>query len=286
MKKRVVVCDSGLGGLNIASRYFSASRMKEKEECDILYFNAFPDSNMGFNDLGESDQEKMLKNVLEGMKKFSPDLCLIACNTVSIIFDRLKKWYTPAFPVQGIVEIAIEGMKKFLLEEEKESGILILGTESTVRSQVYSSRLEAEGVNKKRIFALACPGVAKKLESGPATEEVKNLIRHFAAQAPQIPAGEKCALAFCCTHYAYAEEIWKKAFNGKWGYTPIILDPNQWMAEAATGKGISFQFLSRIPLFPGAKENMPEVFAQEAPLIAEKLKNVQEDPALFSLELS
>lgn len=285
MKKRIIVCDSGLGGLNVASSYFSCCRKEEKEECEIIYFNAFPDTNTGFNDLAGFDQEKMLKNVLEGMKKFSPDLCLIACNTVSIIFERLKKWYVPAFPVQGIVETAVEGMKKFLLEKEKDACILILGTESTVRSGVYALRLEEEGVNKERIYSLGCPGVAKELEKGPATEEVKKRIRHFVEKAPQIPEGKKCVLAFCCTHYAYAEEIWKKAFEEKWGYAPKILDPNQWMAEKATGKGISFRFVSRIPLFAGAKENMPAVFEKNAPLIAEELKKVQEDPALFRIEL-
>ena len=284
-KQRIIVCDSGLGGLNIASAYFSSARKEEKEEKEIIYFNAFPDKELGFNDLTVSGQEKMLKNVLEGMKKFSPDLCLIACNTVSIILERLLKWYTPAFPVQGIVDIAVKGMKDFLTVEDPASHVLILGTKSTVDSHVYTSRLLETGIEETRVHSLACPGVAKALESGPATEKVKTLIESFAANSPELPAGTKCALAFCCTHFAYAEEIWKKTFAEKWGYVPVILNPNDWMAEKVKGKGKSFQYVSRIGLFDGAKDNMPAVFAKDAPQIAHALENVQEDPALFSIEI-
>ena len=285
-KQRIIVCDSGLGGLNIASAYFSSARKEEKEEKEIIYFNAFPDKDLGFNDLTVSDQEKMLKNVLEGMKKFSPDLCLIACNTVSIILERLLKWYTPAFAVEGIVDIAVKGMKDFLTKEDPASHVLILGTKSTVQSNVYTSRLLEAGIEERRVHSLGCPGVAKSLESGPATEKVRALIESFAANSPELPAGAKCALAFCCTHFAYAEEIWKKAFAEKWGYVPVILNPNESMAQMVTGKGCSFQYVSRIGLFDGAKENMPSVFMKDAPQIAEALKNVQEDPALFSIAIS
>ena len=284
-KQRIIVCDSGLGGLNIASVYFSPERSREKDECEIIYFNAFPDHKTGFNDLSSAGQEKMLKNVLKGMEKFSPEKCLIACNTVSIILERLLKYYTPSFPVQGIVDTALDAMKDFLLEKAPSSHILILGTASTVKSQVYSSRLAEMGIDEGRIHSLACPGVAKALESGPATEKVRDLIFSFADTAPAMPSGTKCALAFCCTHFAYAEEIWKEAFEKKWGYVPEIIDPNRFMAEKAVGKGVSFRFLSRIPLFAGAKENMPSVFEKNAPLIAEELKKVQEDPSLFSIEL-
>ena len=283
-RERIIVCDSGLGGLNIAAAYFA--RPAGNEEKEILYFNAFPDVNLGFNDLTEPEQEKMLKNVFEGMEKFSPDLCLIACNTVSIIWGRLEKWFTPPFPVRGIVEIAAEGMKKFLLEEDPSSHVLILGTQSTVGSKVYVSRLLEKGVAQERIHALACPGVAKKLESGPATEEVEQSIRAAADRAPALPEGTRCALAFCCTHYAYAEKLWQEAFRKKWGYVPVILDPNRWMARQVTGKGVSFRFVSRIPLFPGAKENMPRLFKKDAPEIAEELKRAEPTPSLFSLKIS
>lgn len=285
-KQRIIVCDSGLGGLNIASGYFSPARREEKEEKEILYFNAFPDKDLGFNDLTVSGQEKMLQNVLEGMEKFSPDLCLIACNTLSIILERLLQYYTPSFPVQGIVDIAVKGMKDFLTEKAPSSHILILGTKSTVESNLYASRLLEQGIGAARLHSLACPGVAKALESGPGAEKVKALIASFAALAPELPAGTKCALAFCCTHFAYGEEIWKNAFREKWGYIPVILNPNAWMVEMITGKGKSFQYVSRIGLFDGAKENMPSVFMKEAPQIAEALKNVQEDPSLFSISIS
>ena len=46
--KKVVICDSGLGGLNIASGLFAA---ETGEECRVIYFNAYPAKGGGFNTL-------------------------------------------------------------------------------------------------------------------------------------------------------------------------------------------------------------------------------------------
>ena len=97
--KRVVICDSGLGGLNVASGFFS---VREGEICDVIYFNAYPAKGGGFNTLpSDRAREDLLRNVLEAMKKFSPDLCLVACNTLSIVWERLKERYAPPSPSRG-----------------------------------------------------------------------------------------------------------------------------------------------------------------------------------------
>ena len=69
--KKVIVCDSGLGGLNIASHFFHPGTA-EKERCELIYFNAYPSQTCGFNKLTSArEQEEVFRDVLESMKKYA-----------------------------------------------------------------------------------------------------------------------------------------------------------------------------------------------------------------------
>ena len=158
--KRIVVCDSGLGGLNIAARFFAENLREVAPECEIVYFNAYPEAGRGFNTFpSERRQEEVLRDVFVGIGHFEPDLCLIACNTLSIVWERLSARYTPPFPVAGIVEAATQGMAAALMKDER-STLLVLGTRSTVESGTYPKRLVALGIDGSRLYALGCPKLA------------------------------------------------------------------------------------------------------------------------------
>ena len=131
--KKLILCDSGLGGLDIAAPFF---RKKEKAEWDMIYINGCPDPKFGYNDLAESAmQEAVFRAVLESMERFSPALCMIACNTLSIVWQKLSAHYQPSFPVMGIIDEAVKGMTA-AAQSEPESHLLILGTATTVSSGV------------------------------------------------------------------------------------------------------------------------------------------------------
>ena len=278
--KRIIVCDSGLGGLNIASRFFG-EKNEGMERCDLIYFNAYPSAACGFNKLPSlKDQEDVLRDVLESMKKFSPDLCLIACNTLSIVYERLLTWYTPAFPVRGIVDAAVEGMFQ-ALDNEPESSLLILGTKSTVESQVYEKRLCQRNIAPERIKGLACPGLATLLESDPAALEVQEKIAQYASCAEQLfPCKpEKLFLGLCCTHFGFASGFWIKEFSSVFGNRIALVNPNELLG--AGWNACDFSYHSKIEFFPGARENMSAYFEPIAPQIAETLSTAQADRELF-----
>jgi glutamate racemase len=277
--KKIIVCDSGLGGLNIASRFF-AEENKALEACELIYFNAYPAPDCGFNKLPSCRaQEEVFRDVLEGMKKFSPDLCLIACNTLSIVYERLAKWYTPEFPVVGIVDVAVDALFR-ALNENPGSQLLILGTKSTVESGVYAQRVAEKGIDPARIKALGCPGLATLLESDPAAPEVSERIRNYASDAAKMFDGkvEKLFLGLCCTHFGFAADIWLRRF-GEFFPCVQLVDPNvllgnEWSAQ-------SIRYVSRIDFFPGAMESMCACFEKEAPLLAGALKKARSDKELF-----
>ena len=277
--KTLIVCDSGLGGLDIAASFFGK---KENAEWDMIYINAWPDPKFGYNDLADSAmQEAVFRAVLESMERFSPALCMIACNTLSIVWRKLSAYYRPSFPVTGIIDEAVKGMTA-AAQAEPESHLLILGTATTVASGVYSEALRANGIAGNRIHSLACPGLAKLIEHDPAAPEVQLRIADYARQASEMFAHkpEKLYLCFCCTHYGYAERFWRTEFSR---YFPAvgILNPNRLLV--LPGSAASFSYHSRLELEEHQRAAMSDWFRTGAPLIAQALRSAEAEDGLFQL---
>ena len=52
--KKIIVCDSGLGGVSVAANLILqnvSQNCEPKDNYEIIYFNAFPDLQFGYNDL-------------------------------------------------------------------------------------------------------------------------------------------------------------------------------------------------------------------------------------------
>ncbi len=277
--KKLILCDSGLGGLDIAAPFV---RKKGKAEWEMIYINAWPDPKFGYNDLADDAmQEAVFQAVLESMEHFSPALCMIACNTLSIVWQRLSKHYQPSFPVKGIIDEAVKGMSA-AAQAEPDSHLLILGTATTVSSGVYSDALRANGIASDRIHSLACPGLAKLIEKDPAAPEVRQWIAGYADKAVQIfpDRDRKLYLCFCCTHYGYAENFWKQEFARHFPEIGII-DPNRELA--LPGRAESFSYHSRLELEDHQRQAMSDWFAASAAPISETLRRAKAEPELFCL---
>ena len=277
--KNLILCDSGLGGLDIAAPFF---QKKESSEWNLIYVNAFPDPKFGFNDLADSRmQEEVFQAVLEGMERFSPALCMIACNTLSIVWQRLSKRYRPSFPVVGIIEKAVDAMTA-AAESEPESQLLILGTDTTVSSNVYPEELSSRGIQPERIHSLACPGLAKKIEADPASPDLAELISGYAQKAAELLRNVpgKLFLCFCCTHYGYAEKFWRAAFLR---HFPDVETVNPNRAMLLDGRAETFAYYARVPLGETQRNAMADWFAFTAPPITKALRHTQPDGELFHL---
>lgn len=277
--KTLIVCDSGLGGLDIAAQFFAKS---EPAEWDLIYFNAFPDAKIGYNDLADDRmKEDVFRNVLESMERYSPAMCLIACNTLSIIWQQLSRRWRPSFPVKGIVEAAV-GLMTDAARKEPASHLLILGTKTTVESQVYPRALIENGIAPERLHSLSCHGLARRIEQNPASPEVASQIADSARQAAAMfrTPPEKLYLCFCCTHYGYAENCWLKEF-GRYFPSVGILNPNR--ALSLPGGAAGFRYCSRMEMTDIQRESMSEWFAASAPAVADALRKAKTDKELFPL---
>lgn len=277
--KRIIVCDSGLGGLNIAARFFT--ERPEAEPCELFYFNVYPEVGKGFNDLPSDEaREEVFRDVLRSMERYSPDQCVIACNTLSIVNERLRRTYRPAFPVAGIADAATDAMSE-ALGADGGSSLLILGTLTTVGSDLYAERLRQRGFSPERIRSLACPGLATLLESGPAAPAAEAFIAGAAEKARGLfgRKPERLLLGLCCTHFSFAAPLWEKEFSRVFGNGVRLVDPNSRLPVQFPAK--TFRYFSRTGFFPGARENMSEFFRRSAPVLAEGLLNARIDSGLF-----
>ena len=275
--KRIVVCDSGLGGLDIASHFFMVS---DGPECKVIYMNAYPDKSWGYNDLPDArSQEELLRKVLLRMEQWNPELCLIACNTLSIIWQRLENRWRPSFPVRGIIEAAVEQMSGYM-KAHPESELLVLGTKSTIASNVYPQALIATGIDESRIHSMPCHRLATLIEQNPSANAVRERIAEYADQAAGLfdARPKRLALGFCCTHYGYARDFWQAEFSRRFGEIDI-LNPNE--AMACPGRGTEFEYHSKLELEDGQRMAMASVFAETAPQIAAALHGAIAEIELF-----
>lgn len=275
--KRIVVCDSGLGGLDIASHFFSSP---DGPECKVIYMNAYPDRNWGYNDLPDArSQEDLLRKVMMRMEQWHPEVCLIACNTLSIIWQRLGQWWRPSFPVKGIIEAAVEQMSAYL-KSHPESELLVLGTKSTIASNVYPNALIATGLDESRIRSMPCHRLATLIEQDPSANAVRERIAEYADKAISLfdTRPKRLALGFCCTHYGYARDFWQTEFSKRFGEIDI-LNPNE--AMVCLGRGRAFEYHSKLELSDEQRSAMASVFAKTAPPIADALRDSVAEVDLF-----
>ena len=111
----IVVCDSGFGGLDITRLLLDAlyrHGVSEPERgISITYFNAWPHERYGYNHLSSfSDKQLIFSRVLDGIGAFKPDLCIFACNTLSVLYHGSKAYMTLPYQVEDVLFSAADDL--------------------------------------------------------------------------------------------------------------------------------------------------------------------------------
>jgi len=291
--KTILLCDSGLGGLDIAAKLIGQVRSRGTGSFRLIYFNAWPHPQCGYNQL-KNDQERcqVFAAALDGMARFHPDFCLVACNTLSIVYRKIAADKPLPFPV---VEMLRPGSEFFAeaMQRQPELRLLILGTDTTIRSGMYTEQLIQAGILPERLASLACPGLATALEDGFESSAVRQKIAFAAEQArAMILEDTPLALALCCTHFGYAENLFKTEFAARFRQEPQLLNPNesilrqpelQSCLQQAGNPQVSVEFFSRFPMPQSKMRIFAEYFKGCAPELSEALLQARCDEALFTL---
>ncbi len=231
----ILVTDSGLGGLSVVadlSERLSLSGIFN--EVRIIFFNALFHKDSGYNNLSSIDEKVRIFNiVLEAMaEKYRPDLLLIACNTLSVIYDQTPFSKKENFPVIGIVDAGVDLIVEEL-EKTPHAAVIIFATETTINSNSYKNQLTSRGYLKNQIIGQACPLLSESIERDYKSELTYAIIEEYKTQALEklhTPATPVIA-SLNCSHYGYSVEIFRQVF-AEAGYADIkIFDPNPRMTE-------------------------------------------------------
>jgi len=235
-KKRqvtILITDSGLGGISICAEIASELMRRDMfENVSLIYFNAWPEQNRGYNRLGgTAERIRVFDSALQGMMRFKPDFIMIACNTLSVLYHRTKFSRFVDIPVVDIVGFGVDMIAK-ALEVSSKGRAVILGTVTTIDSQVHHDHLIQRGIQPGQIISQPCDQLATEIEKGPAGPTVLQMIETYMQQAALKidPDSGSIYAALCCTHFAYCQESIKGTLAELTKRPVTILNPNHQMA--------------------------------------------------------
>jgi len=229
----VVITDSGLGGLLVCAELERRLRATAGDgPVRLVYVNAWPDAQHGYNDLSSmAARAAVFDKALAAMTAFRPDLILIACNTLSVVYEATAHSRAPAVSVTGILD---EGASLFAeaLGRKAESVLALFGTRTTIGSGEHIRRIARRGIEPQRIIAEACHGLAAVIDRDPDSPDIPRFVEECVARVlPRLPAGAPLYAGLACTHYAYVAETFRSSLGGQAGAKVEILDPGGRLVE-------------------------------------------------------
>ncbi|MBN1154999.1 aspartate/glutamate racemase family protein [candidate division KSB1 bacterium] len=292
----LIVTDSGLGGLSIAACLFERLRNTTYfKSARVIFFNSSFDNFSGYNKLdSHSDKVAMFNSALNSMtRKYKPDVIIIGCNTLSVIYPDTPFSKITDTPVVEIVEIGVHSIIKVVNRIHDESyHICIFGTPTTISSAVYSKKLTALGIHSSSISEIACSDLADKIEDDYTSTETISMIAACVNEASTVIRDKSThvVISLNCTHYGYVAERFRESFQ-KLGYHKLsIVNPNPEMVEFLinnqrptdyTDPTTYIEVVSRVDIFPHVMKSVGNLIIKTSPATVRAMKNYTKDPNLF-----
>jgi glutamate racemase len=290
----IAVTDSGLGGLSILGD--AVERMKTAktfQRADFVFYNALFSNEGGYNSLQTRQQKvRMFNSALESLEeKYSPDLILIGCNTLSLLYNDTSFSRDSIIPVVGIVDAGIDLIAQNL-KTHPAAKVILFGTQTTVSEGTYTQKLEQKGFLPERIVSQACPELVSYIEKGYNSDETEMLILAYVDEALQKlgDSTPEVYVSFNCTHYGYSLNLWEKAFE-TFGVKPrAFLDPNFRMTDFLfqpqrvnryKNSDISVRVVSMVDIEKNRIQSIATWLEELSPQTANALRNYTHDMALF-----
>ena len=230
----IAVTDSGLGGLSIMAEI--AARAKQDRvarRVHLVFFNALFSNDSGYNSLrSRAEKLRVFDRALRSLEQtVRPDVIVIGCNTLSVIYPGTEFARSSRLPV---AEIIGTGVELFLRELRRQPAarLVLFGTDTTIGEESHRKALLAAGIPGDRIMGRACGELAGYIEKNWQGDETALLVSSFVGEAAvALPAPKAPVFAgLVCTHYGYAAEAWQSAFKEQGQPLAGVLNPNQALA--------------------------------------------------------
>lgn len=287
---KIIVTDSGLGGLSVQALLDKELRNRKIDSTvELIFFNSVVHHDYGYNQMKNHDEKvQVFNSALSAMLRFDPDLILIACNTLSVIYYSTEISKSINIPVLGIVESGIE----LVLENiEEGSNIILFGTETTIASNQHKDKLLTNNIKPVQITTQVCEYLESEIQIDPKSDRVKFSINKFTDEAfSKIEqANETTFGVLCCTHYGYSQEIFQETLSKK-TKNAYILNPNDKMAVVAasgfaSGKTenpeIVNKIYSKVDITESEIKILSDLLSNDSNKFSNVLKNYIWDKDLF-----
>jgi glutamate racemase len=294
----IVVTDSGLGGLSVVAELAAqlpASGIARAAR--IVFVNALLDDAIGYNDLKlEKDKLRVFDAALAAMEtRYRPDIILVACNTLSVLYDQTEHAKAKTTETVSIVGMGADLIDRTMKEKPGATAV-IFGTKTTIESGAYPRLLVEQGVPADRIVSEPCHRLAGSIERGASSPETAAYIETFVKDAlgKLLPGAGPLVASLNCTHYGYAMDLWKKTFAGL-GYPGVtVLDPNPLMADLVLREGaprrypsteVTVKVVSKVKIGPDVQKSLGTLLRTVSPATADALQNYKYDPDLFNVAI-
>ena len=285
MKKRIVITDSGLGGLSVLGELEYRLRSDSVfENIELFFFNSLYSRNYGYNAMKSMEEKAIVfNNALTSISQiYNPDLILIACNTLSVVYPYTKFARITRTEVKGIVE---SGTVLFSakMKSKNDAKIILFGTPTTVNSGVYTQQLISAGIKKERIISQACPELETAIQNNPGGNETEKLIENF-VKAGIKKSGQNFKNLFaglCCTHYGYSQKTFYDKLKENFSGNIEILNPNNSMldflfeetVERFSSCKLDIKIVSQVEIRRNEIESLTNILSEKSPKTALALDN-------------
>ena len=287
---RIMITDSGLGGLSVCA----ALERQLLEEglgggIQIDYVNATQDDAFGYNNLDtQAERIELFSHFLErASARVSPDVILIACNTLSVIYHETEFAQTTDIPVMGIVDAGVKLCDQ-ALSGSPNSDLIIFATETTTEAGTYPKRITSRS---GKIIPCQCPGLAHAISSDASGELARKKLAPLVAEIGKSGLTDHVFAFMGCTHYGYQAQVFVEALATS-GVQASVLDPNTTLAEifletflrhvhGQADTGFNVQFTSRYPIPENQVSSLEAYLHAAAPHTLSALKAQQVVPDLF-----
>jgi len=290
---KLVVIDSGLGGLSVAADI--ARRAEENlayEEIDVIFVNALFQAEAGYNSLATREEKvAVFDTALKAMgEKYKPDAILVGCNTLSVLLPDCSAT-SGTIPVTGIVDAGVDLIAKEL-ESNPETTAILLATQTTVDEGSHRQGLIDRGIDENRFVVQSCPNLTWYIEREPEGFETELLISTFVADALEKRSSKdgSVALSFNCTHYGYSQKLWEQELANQGVNHSSTLNPNMTMAdplfhednnERYEDTEVTVRVISMVEISDDVIKALSPVLHQTSPATSTALENWIQVPDLF-----
>ncbi len=295
-KLKIIITDSGFGGLSVHAKLDrTLKKLKNIGDIELVFFNSYAGIGYGYNELNDIEEKlKVFNSALTGITKLKPDIILIACNTLSILYPKTIYSKESKIPVLGIVNSGVEQVLESVNISDNYL-IIIFGTETTINSKIYQNMILEQGFSNEKIIAQGCKNLESEIQINPSGEKVKELITKYVnkvAERIQDKRFEKIVLVLACTHYGFSEKIFKEKLKNKFNQDIIILNPNEKIvnktlnfitSEKRIGTKITNKVYSKNEYSEEQIRSLADLIEKDSPSLREALLKINYSANLFSV---